>query len=52
MTIIIAILFGTGLLLMVSAIENKPILSTFQQIIKGEKLDLTGTSQTSPATKK
>lgn len=45
MTIIIAFLLGTGALLILSAIENQPIVATFQKIIKGEKLDLTGKAQ-------
>jgi len=56
MTLIIAFLLGGGILLLVSAIENKSIVETFTQIMRGEKLNLTGTStgtntgtQTAPA---
>jgi hypothetical protein len=42
MTIVIAIMLGAGILLIISAIEDKSIKETFQQIISGGKLDLTG----------
>jgi hypothetical protein len=49
MTIIIAFLLGGGILLLISAIEDKPIVATFQQILRGEKLDLSGKGTSAPS---
>jgi hypothetical protein len=42
MTIIIVVLIGIGALLLISAIEGQSIMATFQQIMSGGKLNLSG----------
>jgi hypothetical protein len=39
MTMIIVLILGAGALLLISAIENCPIASTFQGIIAGKPID-------------
>jgi hypothetical protein len=42
MTIVIVVLIGIGALLFLSAIEGQSIMATFQQIMRGEQLKLSG----------
>jgi hypothetical protein len=42
MTIVVVVLMGAGILLVVSAIECQPIVSTFQSIISGKPIDWNG----------
>lgn len=44
MTILVAILLGTGLLLIVSAMDNTPIVSTFQKIVSGDPINWGGST--------
>src|SRR5438270_8662194 len=46
MTIVVVVLFGAGVLFVTSALENCPIVSTFQHIIQGDTIDWSG--KTSP----
>ena len=41
MTLVMLVLFGSGVLFIVSAIENVSIKDTIQTILKGENFDLT-----------
>ena len=47
MTILVAILLGTGVLFIASAMDNTPIITTFQKIVSGQPIDWTGGNSTS-----
>lgn len=42
MTIVVVALLGAGILLIASALDNTPIVSTFQKIMRGEKINWSG----------
>lgn len=42
MTIVIVVLLGAGLLLIASALDNTPILATFQKIVSGQRVNWSG----------
>lgn len=42
MTIVVVILIGAGTLLIASALDCTPIVSTFQKIVSGQAVDWTG----------
>ena len=48
MTMLIVILMGAGVLFVASAMDNTPLVSTFQKIISGQTIDWTGGSASNP----
>lgn len=44
MTLLAVALIGAGAILIASALDNTPIATTFQKIISGQSLSLTGTA--------
>lgn len=48
MTILVTVLLGAGVLFVASALDNTPIIQTFQKIISGQKIDWTGGSSSTP----
>ncbi len=50
MTIVVTVLIGAGVLFIASALDNTPIVETFQKIIKGQHIDWTGGSSTTTPT--
>lgn len=48
MTMLIVILMGAGVLFVASAMDNTPIVSTFQKIMSGDPIDWTGGSAQTP----
>ena len=49
MTILVTVLLGAGVLFVASALDNTPIISTFQKIISGKPIDWTGGSSATPS---
>ena len=48
MTILVTVLLGAGVLFVASALDNTPIISTFQKIISGKPIDWTGGGSPTP----
>lgn len=46
MTIVVVVLLGAGVLLIASALDNTPIVQTFQKILNGNAIDWSGTNST------
>jgi len=44
MTFVVLVTFGMGIILVSSALDGTPVLTTFQKILTGGALDLSGTS--------
>lgn len=48
MTTVAVVLIGVGVVLIASALDNTPIISTFQKIINGDVINWSGNPQGNP----
>ena len=48
MTFVAVLLLGGGVLLIISSLDNTPIITTAQKIAQGKSINYSGTTPTSP----
>lgn len=49
MTLVVVLMIGAGVILIASALDNTPIVATFQAIASGQAVDWTGSKATGTA---
>ena len=50
MTIVMLLMLGTGVIMVASSLDNTPIIQTFQKVVSGKAIDISGANTTAAQT--